>query len=58
MAVNVDTVYQTVLAIANKEQRGYLTPEEFNSLAEQVQLEIFEKYFEDLTVKNEKVLFF
>ena len=30
MAVNIDTVYQRVLAIANKEQRGYITPQEFN----------------------------
>ena len=26
MAVSVDTVYQRVLAILNKEQRGYVTP--------------------------------
>jgi len=43
--VNVDTVYQRVLAIANKEQRGYITPLEFNLLANQVQLETFEDYF-------------
>ena len=48
MAINVNTVYQTVLLILNKEQRGYITPTEFNSLGAQVQLEIFEKYFEDL----------
>ena len=48
MAVNVDTVYKTVLLILNKEQRGYITPDEFNKISEQVQLEIFEKYFEDL----------
>ena len=48
MAVNVNTVYQTVLLILNKEQRGYMTPTEFNNVATQVQLEIFEKYFEDL----------
>jgi len=48
MAVNVNTVYQTVLLILNKEQRGYITPQEFNDVATQVQLEIFEKYFEDL----------
>ena len=29
MAVSVDTVYQRVLALANKEQRGYITPQEF-----------------------------
>lgn len=48
MAISVNTVYQTVLSILNKEQRGYLTPDEFNKIATQVQLEIFEKYFEDL----------
>ena len=47
MAINVNTVYTTVLSIINKEQRGYLTPDEFNKLAVQVQLEIFEKFFED-----------
>ena len=46
--VNVDTVYKTVLYILNKEQRGYITPDEFNRLGTQVQLEIFEQYFEEL----------
>ena len=41
MAVNVNIVYRTVLLILNKEQRGYLTPDEFNKTATQVQLEIF-----------------
>lgn len=45
--INVNTVYTTVLSILNKEQRGYLTPYEFNQIATQVQLEIFEKFFED-----------
>ena len=48
MAINVNTVYTTVLAILNKEQRGYLTPDEFNKVGTQVQLEIFESYFENL----------
>ena len=47
MAVNINTVYQTVLYVLNKEQRGYVTPAEFNSLAVQVQNEIFESYFPD-----------
>ena len=47
MAINVNTVYTTVLSILNKEQRGYLTPYEFNQLANQVQLETFENFFED-----------
>ena len=45
--VNIDTVYQRVLAIANKEQRGYVTPLEFNLLANQAQLDVFEQYFYD-----------
>mgnify|MGYP003120786392 CR=1 FL=1 len=48
MAIEIDTVYQRVLAIANKEQRGYITPQEFNLYANQAQLEIFEQYFYDL----------
>ena len=46
--VNIDTVYQKVLAIANKEQRGYITPQEFNLFADYAQKDIFEKYFYDV----------
>ena len=46
--INVDTVYQTVLALANKEQRGYITPQEFNLYADHAQMAIFEQYFYDL----------
>ena len=46
--VNIDTVYQRVLALANKEQRGYITPQEFNLFANMAQLDIFEQYFYDL----------
>ena len=48
MAISVDTVYKTVLLILNKEQRGYMTPDEFNKIGSQVQRELFEKCFEDL----------
>ena len=48
MAINVDTVYKTVLLILNSEQRGYMTPDEFNRIGSQVQRQIFEAYFEDL----------
>ena len=47
MAISIDTVYQRVLALANKEQRGYITPQEFNLFANQAQQEIFEQYFYD-----------
>lgn len=41
----IDRVYQTVLYILNKENTGYLTEDEFNSLANQAQNEIFRAYF-------------
>ena len=50
--VNIDTVYQKVLAIANKEQRGYITPQEFNLFADQAQMDIFEQYFYDINQFN------
>jgi hypothetical protein len=48
MAINVNTVYKTVLLILNKEERGSVTPDEFNKISAQVQLEIFEQYSDDL----------
>ena len=50
--ISIDTVYQRVLALANKEQRGYITPQEFNLHANQAQLDIFEQYFYDLAAKS------
>jgi len=47
MAINVNSVYKTVLSILNKEQRGFLNPDEYNNIAKQVQLEILEKLFFD-----------
>ena len=52
MAVSIDTVYQKVLALANKEQRGYITPQEFNLFADMAQKEIFEQYFYDINQWN------
>jgi len=43
--VNINTVYNAVLVITNKDNRGYITPEEFNSLATQAQESIFASYF-------------
>ena len=48
MSVSIDRVYQKVLTFANKEQRGYITPQEFNLFANQAQMEIFEQYFYDI----------
>ena len=47
MAISIDDVYQKVLVLANKEQRGYITPQEFDLFADQAQMEIFEQYFYD-----------
>ena len=44
----IDLVYRTVLSALNKEQRGYLTPTEFNEFAYQAQVEIYESYFYSL----------
>ena len=52
MAISIDTVYQKVLAMANKEQRGYITPQEFNLLANQAQMSIFESYFYDKNMRE------
>ena len=52
MAISIDTVYQRVLAIANKEQRGYITPQEFNLMANQAQMSIFESYFYDINMRE------
>ncbi len=47
MAISVDKVYKTVLSILNKESRGFLTPDEFNRIATQVQLDILDQNFHD-----------
>ena len=52
--ISIDTVYQRVQALANKEQRGYITPQEYNLFANMAQMEILDQYFYDLnqTVTN------
>jgi hypothetical protein len=52
MAVSINTVYSRVLVLANKEQRGYITPQEFNLLANQAQMKIFESYFYSKNLRN------
>ena len=47
MAINVNTVYRTVLSLANREQRGFVTPDQYNRLARLAQLDLFEKAFFD-----------
>ena len=48
MAISIDTVYQKVLTLSNKEQRGYITPQEFNLLADKAQKEIVSSYFHNI----------
>ena len=47
MTVEVDKVYRAVLSILNKEQRGSMSPDEFNRVAKQAQLSIIEKTIHD-----------
>lgn len=41
----INQVYTTVLAIINKDNRGYVTPLEFNLYAELAQMSLFEELF-------------
>jgi len=52
--VSIDTVYQKVLALTNKEQRGYVTPQEFNLLADKAQMEIYHNYFHNIKTAYHK----
>lgn len=41
----INDVRNTVMSVLSKDNRGYITPEEFNLFARQAQLEVFEQYF-------------
>ena len=41
----INSVKSTVMSVANKNNFGYITPEDFNLYAKQAQLDIFEDYF-------------
>lgn len=41
----INSVRNTVLAVLNKNNYGYISPSDFNLYAKQAQLEIFEEYF-------------
>jgi len=47
MAISVDKVYKTVLSILNKESRGFITPDEFERIGSQVQLDILDQNFHE-----------
>lgn len=50
----IDTIYKTLLTIINKENQGYVSPTEFNLLANNVQQEIFRSYFEEENLDKNK----
>lgn len=50
----IDLIYNTLLTIINKENQGYVSPTEFNILANQVQTEIYRGYFEDENMDKNK----
>ena len=52
--IDINRVYQKVLAIANKEQRGYITPQEFNLFADKAQMEIYNNYFHGIKMADRK----
>ena len=41
----INSVRNTVLAIINKNNYGYISPGDFNLFAKQAQLDIFDEYF-------------
>lgn len=47
MAININSVYKTVLVVLEQEKRGALLPAEFNKIANQAQKEIFTEYLDD-----------
>ena len=45
MAINIDEMYRFVQFVANKEQSGFITPNEFNLAADRAQMQLFmERY--------------
>ena len=42
--VSINDVRETVLAICNKNNYGYISPDDFNLYAKQAQLEVFDEY--------------
>lgn len=43
----INSVRNTVMFLLNKDNRGFITPSEFDYFAKQAQLEIFESYFNE-----------
>ena len=54
MAISVDKVYRTLLSILNKENRGYITPDEFNKIAAQAQLGVIDNNIDGYNMSMNK----
>tara|TARA_R110000851_G_scaffold185529_2_gene334819 strand:+ start:1427 stop:2134 length:708 start_codon:yes stop_codon:yes gene_type:complete len=50
----IDDIYKVLLTIINKENQGYISPTEYNLLANNVQSEIFRSYFEEENLDKNK----
>lgn len=46
--ISVQSVYETVKNLANKDQKGFVTPEMFNSFAKAAQLKIYHEIFQEV----------
>ena len=51
--MTIDEIYRLVQTFANKEQRGFITPSDFNLLAKQAELELINKRLDVLQNKSQ-----
>jgi len=49
---SVERVYKAVKDIANKDQRGFITPSIFNQFASVAQMNLFNRLFDDISMAN------
>ena len=49
---SVERVYKAVKDIANKDQRGFITPSIFNQFAGVAQMNLFNRLFGDISLAN------
>ena len=55
-SASIVTVYNTLIDLVNKDQRGMVTPSIFNSFAQLAQVKVFNKMFENLVqAKNLRI---
>jgi hypothetical protein len=51
----IDVVFKTVQTVLNKENRGNITPDEFDFIANKVQLDIFHNYFTEENLEKNRL---